>query len=267
MLFGCCAGMLGGGKSCVGMENIPIIKKLGFDYIEFALSGIAGLEESVFEQVLCALQDNDFACRSCNGFLPGNIQLTGNSVDKTAALNYVENALTRAEKMGVQYVVFGSSGSRNAPRGFSKVQALAQMRDCLNAFGDIAGKHGVTLVIEPLNLLESNIVNHYLQGLVLIEQVHHPHVAALADYFHMRMNGESMEDLLYSGGHLKHLHIASTLGRTLPLPGDGDHYAQLFDALKEIGYDGGISIEGGMRPGFGEKELTESLAYLRSFDQ
>jgi D-psicose/D-tagatose/L-ribulose 3-epimerase len=62
-------------------------------------------------------------------FVPGEIKLTGPNIDKAKQADYLERALDRMSRLGVHVIVFGSSGARNFPEGFSKRQAFDQLVD------------------------------------------------------------------------------------------------------------------------------------------
>ena len=123
------------------------------------------------------------------------------------------------------------------------------------------------IVIRPATVRDApeiaNIVNSYAAGCELARKVDHPAVGALLDTFHMDMVSEDLSCLKGTGHLLKHVHIARTLGRAFPETGDESDYAKLYAALREIGYDDTISIEGNVRQDFA-KEATAALKYLRS---
>lgn len=248
----------------IGFDHIPMLKRLGFDYVELPLAQMMALDDEAFRQgPLAALEASGLPCLSCNNFFPAAHQLTGPEADWPRALAYAEQALARAAALGAKRVVFGSSGARNAPLGFSIDKAHDQLAELLPQLGDLAAKHGITLVIEHLNAAESNLVNSFAAGLALAKRVNHPNVAALADFYHLRLAGEKVEGILEGRGRLEHVHLARVLNRSLPLPGDEEDYAALFQAFKDIGYDGTVSIEAYM-PGQTEEDLAVSLANLRS---
>lgn len=268
MKFGYCANMIARDANGIGHEQIPLLKRANFDYVELPLAQLMTMGDKAFRTgPLAALESVGLPCLACNNFFPATYRLTGPKVDMDSALAYAETALHRASLLGAKYVVFGSAGARNMPCGSDRITAMAQLTTFLRRAGDIAGGFGITLVIEHLNLSESNLINRFSQGLHIARQVNHPHVAVLADMYHLRMAQEPLENLLDAGERLKHVHLARTLARSLPLPGDEEDYAAFFAQLRQISYDGQVSIEAHMLEGQTEKTLTESLAYLRACAQ
>lgn len=253
MLIGCCAKI----------EQIPLVKRLGFDFVELALAPLMELSAKDFEQgPLKALHEHQIPCHRMNVFLPGSLRLTGPEADHEAALTYAGRAFERAAKLGASCIVLGSGGARNLPLHFSKEAGMEQMAQFLSRLAPLAEEAGLVIAIEHLNRLESNIINSLIEGLELALQVNHPAIRVLADSFHMNMVNEPLENLLDAGSMLQHVHIARTLQRGYPRRGDEEDYAGLIRLLRQAGYDGTISLECNLQQDF-EREAGEALDLLR----
>jgi sugar phosphate isomerase/epimerase len=138
-------------------------------------------------------------------------------------------------------VVFGSGGARNVPDNFDRNEANAQLVRFLGIVGAVAEPLGITVVIEPLNRLESNIINDIPSGVALAEAVGSPAIEVLADLYHMQMDGEALEHVQFHAERIRHIHVADS-GRLAP--GTGDYpYESFFRLLHQIGYEGMISVE------------------------
>jgi sugar phosphate isomerase/epimerase len=109
--------------------------------------------------------------------------------------------------------------------------------------GPLAGPHGVTVVLEPLNKGETNFFNSVAEGIGLVDAIAHPNIQLLADIYHMLREDEGPESILKAGARLRHCHIAEKESRTSPGT-KGDDFRPYFKALKAIGYQGGVSVEG-----------------------
>jgi sugar phosphate isomerase/epimerase len=234
----------------------------GMDFLECTVSALVPLEDdAAFADALAALQGGCAPFKAANCFLPGDLKTTGPDVDEAALDAYVDTVMARAKQLGLQRIVFGSGGSRQVPDGFDKDEAFNQMIGHCRRFGDIAAKYGVTIVIEPLQLAECNIINTVTEGIKLAKAADHPNVKVLADFYHMACDGEGPESILAAGDLLQHVHVAEKEKRTAPGM-EGDDLRPYLKALKEIGYDGMISIEAS----FGDDAAAQaplSLAELR----
>lgn len=246
---------------CSNIENLEEIDNTGFDYIELSVSKIASLSEGEFEQAVDKLNKSKIKCEALNILFPKNMSLLGDNVDIDSIKNYLEGALKRVAALGGDVVVFGSGASRKVPEGFDYSTAWEQLVNVTRIVGDVASKYGITIVIEPLNKNETNIVNSVAEGLKLVKEVNHPNIKLLADFFHMRVENEDMSIIEECGAYLKHTHIANGTGRVYPLSEKEDIYGDFFDKLKKIGYEGRLSIEG--KTAQYDIDAPVSLALLR----
>jgi D-psicose/D-tagatose/L-ribulose 3-epimerase len=96
----------------------------------------------------------------------------------------------------------------------------------------------------------------------LVDEVKHPNVKMIIDYYHLRMENENPEILLRARGNVVHLHFANPNGRLWPKSPDEDpEYARFFQLVRQIDYAGGLSIEA---RGTFENDGARSMAFLRS---
>ena len=158
-------------------------------------------------------------------------------------------------------MVWGSAGSRNVPAGFSRDRAGQQIQEFLHLAGDIARRNNLVIAIEPLRKQESNIINTAREALQLVREVNHSNVKMIVDYYHLRQENEDPGILRLAQKEIAHLHFANPAGRRWPHSASEDSvYARFFSLVKEIGYQGGLSIEGN---GTFEDDAEASLRFFR----
>lgn len=262
MRFGLCVNMGAGDAAGIGHERIEPAAALGFSYVELPLAQMMALSEAAFaEGPLRALREAGIPCDCCNNFFPASVRLTGERPDPSA-IEYAKRAMDRAARAGARRLVFGSSGARNVPDGFPVETAWAQIAELLAAIGPLAQERGIVLVIEPLNRLESNILNSLGEGLRMAREVCHPAVACLVDYYHAALSGDACDALSGAGGLLKHTHLARPLGRAMPVCTGEEPYLRFFQALRAIGYDERLSLEAFVRQDFAS-EASRALALMK----
>ncbi len=246
---------------CKSVSNADKMKAAGYSYVEESVKRFLIPQEpdEKFEKKLKAAENASLKVYSYNGFLPGSLKSTGPKPDHEEILKYAETAFIRAEKLGSKIIVFGSGGSRNLPKGFSYEKGIEQFTVLLKKMGPIAKKYGITVVIEPLNSKESNIINSVKEGTDIARAVNHPNIGVLADIYHMAKDDEGAESIRYAGKLLKHCHIAEREGRKMPGTNSYD-FTAYFKALKDIRYQGRVSLEG--RWDNFDKQLVPVIAYL-----
>ena len=254
--------------ACRGFGDAPLMKELGYDFIEGGVAHALQPDKSneEWKRRRDEVRALPIPLRSCNGFLPGKFRLTGEKASFDKPLEYAEKACRRADEVGLKTIVFGSGGARNAPKGFPKEKAVEQFVDfCKRLAGRIADCK-VCVVLEPLQPKEANYLNFVREGRELCERIGSPRIRLLADIFHMLQGGEGAQSIEQTTPDLlRHCHIAEKGPRTAPgLSSDGSQFAPYFAALKKIGYEGGVSCE----CGWGKKEdlranLEKALAVMR----
>ena len=265
MRYGYCVNMLAQDGFGVGYDWIPILKEAGFDYVDLPMAQMMQMDDGSFRaRVLSVLRETGLPCVCVNNLFPAAVRLTGPQASQEDALDYCRRAFARAAELGARRAVFGSSGARNVPPGWPRVEAERQLVELLCKLAPLALEHGITLVIEPLNRGESNVITSIADGVRLCDSVSSEAVRMLADFYHMALSGERAEEVARAGASLRHVHIARPLGRGLPLPGDGEDYAAFCGAQRAVGYDGDVSIEA-YAPENTAEAVKDSLAYLKSF--
>ena len=242
MRIGCCGSMISPRQDPIGVEIVEDLAALGFDYIELSLRDMAALPAQEFAALRTRVQASGIHCETCNNFFPANIRLTGPDVHLPAAIEYATRSLERAAEIGASIIVFGSSDAKNVPPGFAHSEAWRQITDLLQQLGPVAEKLNITIVIEPLNRRESNIVCKAAEGFKLARAVAHPNIQLLIDYYHLKLENEDPAIVLEAADTIKHLHFAQPAGRAFPLHAD-DGYDAFFSNVRQIGYQGRCSIE------------------------
>lgn len=230
MIIGCCAKP----------EMAKTVKQAGFDTIELPVTAVAEMSEDAFQSLRETLKQLDLPSPSFNVLFPGQLQLMTAS-DREIS-DYLNHALARVHALSGKTVVFGSGRSRFRPDGMSYSVAFRRLVHVTGIIGDAAKPYGITIVIEPLNRMETNTINSLAEGAALVSSVNHPNVALLADYYHVTLDHEPISDIVRLSG-VSHVHIATTLGRLVPtVPDEG--YSELFRALKATDYKGILAVEG-----------------------
>lgn len=246
---------------CAGTEDLGKAERWGFDYLEPAAAAIAALSATEFERVRQQVLASRLRCRSFNSLIR-TMQVVGPEANLDAVSIYLNAALDRCRQLGARVVVWGSASSRNIPAGHSREQAWQEIKRFLQRAGDIAKSHELVIGIEPLRKQESNIINAGAEALRLVDEVKHPNVKMIIDYYHLRMDNEDPDILVRAREHVVHLHFANPNGRRWPKSVDDDpEYGRFFQLVKQIGYTGGLSIEA---RGTFEEDGATSLAFLRS---
>jgi sugar phosphate isomerase/epimerase len=227
----------------VGQWAIEEIAEYGYEYLDLPVAQMMELDETGFEKLKQRIQASGLDCEACNNLFPASLKITGPTVDLSAIRNYLDTAIRRVEELGAEVICFGSSGARNIPAGFPVSAAWEQMVSICCIIDEYVSPRGITIVIEPLNRGESNIVNSAAEGYELSRAADRESIQLLVDYYHLALENESVDIILKAGKAVRHCHISNPEGRSFPSGKDGEVYDDFFRALRKIGYTGRLSAE------------------------
>jgi D-psicose/D-tagatose/L-ribulose 3-epimerase len=157
---------------------------------------------------------------------------------RAAALKHIEWVIECAAAMGARQV----GGPLHSTLGhFSGEGPTAE--ECRRgvafhqAAGDIARKHGVTIMVEAINRFECYFVNTMESLASHLDAVDHPNISGMYDTFHANIEEKDPIAAIGAlGRHLSHVHISENDRGT---PGRGHiDFEAVFKALKSAGFEG-----------------------------
>lgn len=97
-------------------------------------------------------------------------------------------------------------GFYNKPDGLKIAWDLA--RDAMIEIGKVAGDHGIQLVLEPLQIVESNLVGDIPSAKRMLDEVNLPNMKLMVDTCHMAVKGENLDDYFdVFGKDIVHIHL------------------------------------------------------------
>ena len=230
---------------CGGPGVAAVAAEAGYDYFEWTVGGLLKPREDhdAFAAALAEARAAALPCPVVNCFVPGDLKITGPDADLAALEQYVTTAFERAYEAGVDTIVFGSGGARRIPEGVDRQSAHQQIVAFCRMAAPIALGHGVTVVVEPLNVTECNVLTTVGESAELVREVDHRGLRLLADAYHMLKDDDSVESIAANGDIMAHIHIATAPNRLSP-GGEESDFLPFFDALARARYAGRISIEG-----------------------
>ena len=125
---------------CTSLENVNRLAEVGYDYIELGVRPglMPEADETEFQKIREQVANAPLKPESYSGFIPGDLRVVGDTVDFPRLSRYVETACRRANEIGGEIIVYGSSGSRNVEDGYSRERALSQIAEFLDMAADHA---------------------------------------------------------------------------------------------------------------------------------
>lgn len=224
---------------CVGtdIEKMKYIKALGYDYAESHCQEIAKKDK----EYLDAMKATGLPVAAANCFI--GLRIVGEERDNEKISEYLDTLFEKASYLGLEYLVFGSSGARRIPDGMSLEEGREQIIDFLKNFvAPRAEKYNLPVAIEPLRPQECNAINTVDDGVEIAKKVNSPYIKVLADVAHMFCQNEDFSKILTYKDWIVHAHTSNPdpapeidRKRIYPKDGDGFNQADFIEPLKHIG--------------------------------
>jgi D-psicose/D-tagatose/L-ribulose 3-epimerase len=224
-------------------ELIPTIKKLGkmgFDGIEFP---IFHTDEGAYRDIRSALDDLGLGATGCTVLPPDAHLIAPEASVRAKGVEYLRTALRMCKILNCDVLC----GPLYSPVGKLVGRPRTQEEwgwavEGLRQTGTTAEDLGVTMALEALNRFETYFLNTADDGLKLVKEVGSPRVKLMMDSFHSNIEEKGMYDAWRKCGKaLAHVHISEN---DRGVPGSGHVlWKEIFKALKDIKYDGWVTIE------------------------
>jgi sugar phosphate isomerase/epimerase len=230
---------------CTPLANAAAARDAGWDFVEEGVQTLLqGLVPDADWSGAERARTSALPIPVCNGLVPADLKITGPTADPARLAIYMDTVFRRAQLTGIRYLVFGSGAARGIPEGFDRAAAYGQLREFARTSADLAAQYNVTLVAEPLNTKECNVLTTLAETLEFVQSINHPHLKVLVDTYHFWFEREPLERVNQAFPYLAHVHVADLNVRVAP--GEGkppSDYRPLFRLLKDAGYSGMISVE------------------------
>lgn len=165
--------------------------------------------------------------------------------------------------IGGTRMVLGSPKQRNLLPNVSPDQARDLTLETLHDALTLASERNVTICFEPLGPGETNFVNTAAEAIALVQRLPSPHFQIILDVKAMSSEAKPIPQIIReSWPHFAHFHANDP---NLKGPGFGKvDFKPIAAALKEVGYDGFVSVEVFNFEEGPETIASRSLAYLQS---
>ncbi len=176
--------------------------------------------------------------------------------------NYLAELALLCGDLGGRVMVLGSPQQRNLAEGMTKAQGMACAAEVLCEVLPALDSSSVVLALEPLGPQETNFLLTAAEAVELIDRIGSPLVQLHLDCKAMATESIPIPDLIRQNrAVLAHFH-ANDPNRQGPGFGPLD-FVPIFQALKEVRYEGWVSVEVfDYAPGI-ERLALDSIEYMR----
>lgn len=222
------------------VDLFPMVKQYGFDGLEVPLFDPRSFPALAIRR---ALEANQMEC-TVSAVMVDGLSLISDEADvRRRARQHLADAIRAVADAGASLL----AGPLYSPVGYlpGRRRTPDEWRWAVDAYRELASvldETRVTLAIEPLNRFETYFLNTAADAVAMAIEVDHPRVGVLLDTFHLNIEEKDLGAAYrLAGKHLKHVHACENDRGT---PGTGHvEWDAVFAALRQIGYDGWLTIE------------------------
>jgi len=232
---------------------LPAIKAAGFDGVELPLINPDQVNAGAIRRAMSA---NALECNFCSVIPSGLSAISDDPEVRRKTRAHLETCIQVAADAGGRLI----AGPIYSPVGYlpGRRRNDEEWKRAVECYQSL-GSHGVGLAIEPLNRFETYFLNTAADAAALCDAVDRPEIGVLFDTFHANIEEKDVASACRSlGRHLKHVHTCEN-DRGTPGTGHVD-WAALFNVLRELKYDGWLTIESF---GFALGELSAAASIWR----
>jgi sugar phosphate isomerase/epimerase len=252
-------------------EIFSYIKSIGYEGIEIApftiASDVSEIENDTIKRIRELSELNNIQIIGTHWLLVKPERLSISSKDKNLrrrTSEYLCKLVDFTSKLGGKIMVFGSPKQREINIGQTFEEVKEYLKEVIKPVLEKCYEKNVFLCIEPLARTETNFINKAEEAIKIIEEINHPNLKLHLDVKAMSDEEKPIPEIIEIGAkYLKHFHVND---KNLLGPGFGEiDYKPIIEKLKEIGYNGWLSVEVfDFSPG--AKVIAErSINYLKKF--
>jgi D-psicose/D-tagatose/L-ribulose 3-epimerase len=179
------------------------------------------------------------------GSLPVDKELLSEEPEqRREAIEYMKSLVQKVHALGSEFyggIIYAPFSKRTGkPPTREELERSAQG---LREVARYAQGFGINVGLEPANRYETYLINTIGAALRLADAIGEANVGILLDTFHCSIEEKSMYGAVAAAGsRLYHVHVCDNDRGT---PGTGlVRWEDLFKGIKDIGYDGTVTIEG-----------------------
>jgi D-psicose/D-tagatose/L-ribulose 3-epimerase len=224
------------------LNLIDKVKNIGFDYLEICIEDPETIDVTSIRN---HLNEVGLQALVCGAFGPNRDISSDDESVRQQGVDYIKTCIDIAAQLGSPLVsgpMYSATGKARLLSPEEKKNQWNLAAENMRIVADYAAEKGIKLAVEPLNRFETDFLNTVQQGLDFFALVDRENVGFLLDTFHMNLEEKDIAAAIkLAGNKIFNFHSCENDRGT---PGTGHiPWNEVFQALKEISYDGPVVIE------------------------
>ncbi len=224
-------------------ELFPLFAKLkeaGFDGVELPVFGGTAND---YKTIRSELDKQGLKCTTVTILNKDTNAISPDPVVRARAVEWLKTVVEINHVLGSETVVGPYHSAIGEFSGFGPTEdEKKRAADVLRTVAEFAKQANLMMGIEYLNRFECYLLNTAAQAVELVRMVDHPNFRSMYDTFHAHIEEKDQAATIRTlAPVLAHVHISENDRGT---PGTGQvNWDAVFKTLKEVGYDGWLTIE------------------------
>lgn len=239
-------------------QILTLIKSLGYDGVEYSILNPFEVNVRELKHLTDEIGLDVSAISTGLSYLHYGYSLSSlNAETRKKSLEFFHKYIDISADLNANKVVIGLARGECGKADCKKVKQV--LKNSLEILDSYAHEKGVTLVFEPLNKYETDLINRISEAIDLIKDL--KSTKLLLDTFHATLEERSVYEAIETAGpYIAHVHVADSNRRA---PGMGIlDWERIIYKLIKVGYRGYLSVEARAEPSF-EELLRTSIKTLK----
>ena len=184
--------------------------ELGFDAVELFLPGPDAIDPYALTKQLNNHNLQLAAVGTGAGWVKHKLTLSHHDADiRDNAKKFVRSMIDFAAINNAPVIIGSMQGRWDSDT--SREGALKYLADSIEELATHAKQYDTTVIYEPLNRYETNLLTQIDESIAFIETLSATNVTLLADLFHMNIEEANLADAIrLAGKHVGHVHFADS---------------------------------------------------------
>ncbi len=244
-------------------DSASIVKAAsdGFNCIELTVDHVMGMNDDQFLLEKNLFLQYKIVPEVCSSIIPSDVWVTEKGFNLYVWTEYMKKAIVRLSEIGCKKVVWSNGRSRVLPEEGDISESKAQVRQFLHMLCGIAEKYDITVLIEPLSPRKTNFLNTMGEIGKFLPLIPENNLSSLISLRELEEIGFTTDKFSSYSDLISYVYVenpAQISGKRLaPTSVDAYDYSVFMSALKEINYEGIISLP--------EDADANTLKFLQSF--
>jgi len=222
------------------------LKDVGYDGVEFNLTGPSGYEVDALARVVRSTGLPVVSFLSGANYFSDGLCLSSPRADvRRRAVERLQTYTQIAARFGALLVIGQMQGFPSDEP--NRAVGEARIEECLKQVVEAAERYGTTIAFEPVNHLQAGFHHSLADVMALAARLGSPCLKPMLDTFHMNIEEKSMIEPIHRAGRdLAHFHLCESNGSFL---GSGHlDFKAILAALDQTGYSGYVSVKAYRQP-------------------